>query len=338
MIKHIIGIDVSKDTLDVQFASLSDTQEQLFSATAHIPNTLPGFRKLLRWSKRCLGASRTVPWFVMEATGVYHEHLAYFLSEHGCQVAVILPTKMKHYFKSLDTKSKTDRLDARGIAQFGLERPLEAWRPPSSQMRALKALVREHTSVNEQATQIKNQLHAKHHSHQSLPQSIQRLRGQLKLLEQHMADIEREILEIIQADDDLHARINNIVTARGIGIMTAVRVVAETNGFALIRNSKQLSIYAGFDVVLKQSGLRSGRPAISRKGNKYLRQAVFMPALASIRFNPVLREFYHRLIRSKANKMVAVVAVARKLLLLIYALWKTNVPFNPNHLSPKLSQ
>lgn len=337
MVKHIFGIDVSKDTLDLQFASLTSTQEQQFSATNRLTNSPQGFRKLLRWAKRCLGTSKVTPWFVMEATGVYHENLAYFLREHGYQVTVIMPTKLKHYFKSLDTKSKTDRLDARGIAQFGLERPLQAWTPPSAQMRTLKALVREYSALTEQATQIKNQCHAKRHGHQPLPQSLQRHKKQLALLAEQMSDIEREIRELVQQDNDLSSRISNIISAGGIGLMTAVRVIAETNGFALISNAKQLTSYAGFDVVLKQSGARAGKTTISKKGNRYLRQAVFMPALASIRFNPILKQFYQRLVRTKANKMVALIAVARKLLCLIYALWKSNVPFDPNYQSPALN-
>jgi transposase len=67
----------------------------------------------------------------MEAPGVYYKNLAYFLTDKERQAAVVLPTKMKHYAKTLETKSKTDRLDARAIFQFGLERPLSAWKPPS---------------------------------------------------------------------------------------------------------------------------------------------------------------------------------------------------------------
>jgi transposase len=331
MIKAIVGIDVSKDTLDVQLATLSDEHKQVFSSKNQVKNTIQGYRKLLRWVRQCLGAETVAPWYVMEATGVYHENLAYFLTEKGHRVAVVLPTKMKHYFQSLDTKSKTDRLDARGIAQFGLERELDLWKPPSAQMRALKALTREYSTLSEQATQIKNQIHAKDHSHYPVPQSLDRMQEHLELLEQQMADIEQEIEQIVRQDDDLNSRIRNITSAKGVGLMTAVRVVAETNGFALISCAKQLASFAGFDIVLKQSGLRAGKSAISRKGNRHLRAAVFMPALASVRFNPVLKKFYERLVRTKANKKVALVAVARKLLLLIYALWRSNAPFDPDY-------
>ena len=330
-VKQAIGIDISKDSFDAQFAVTDEKQRQCFVALAQFRNTLPGFRKLGRWAKKMVGSSTAPLWFVMEATGVYHEHLAYYLAEQNQRVAVVLPTKMKNYVKSLDIKSKTDRLDARAIAQFGLERMLQLWQPPSTQLRMLKALVREYDAATEQLTKIKNQLHAKEHSYQPAAQTLDRLHVQHRLYEAQLKAIEDEIQSITKDDDDLHSRIANITSAQGIGFMTAVRVIAETNGFALITSAKQLTSYAGLDVRIKQSGLRSGKPSISHRGNSNLRRAVFMPALAAARFNPTLRRFYLRLVQTKANKMVALVAVARKLLCLIYALWRDNVPYRQNY-------
>lgn len=337
-IKHAVGIDISKDSFDAQFAVAGEAQEQRYVATAQFRNNPVGFRKLVRWAKKLVGSSTAPLWFVMEATGVYHELLAYYLAEQNYRLAVVLPTKMKNYVKSLDVKSKTDRLDARAIAQFGLERVLQPWQPPSAQLRMLKALVREYDAAVEQVTKIKNQLHAKHHSYRPAPQILARLRTQQRLFETQMKAIEEEIHVLLQDDDDLHARIRNITSADGVGFMTAVRVVAETNGFALITNAKQLTSYAGLDVRIKQSGLRSGKPSISHRGNSNLRRAVFMPALAAARFNPALRGFYLRLVRTRANKMVALVAVARKLLCLIYALWRNNAPYQRNYSAPAITE
>lgn len=331
ILKHVFGIDISKDTFDVQSARLDDQQRQEFLEHAQFSNTSTGYRQLMKWSKRVAGTTDAPVWFIMEATGVYHEHLAYYLSEHQQSVSVVLPTKMKNYVKSLDVKSKTDRLDARAIAQFGLERILEPWYPPTPQLRMLKALVREYDTITDHITAIKNQMHAKEHSHLPPQQTLERLHQQLHLFQEQLDAIEKEIHALIDDDTDLRPRIMNITTAQGVGFMTAVRVVAETNGFALITSAKQLTSYAGLDVMIKQSGLRSGKPSISRKGNSSLRRAVFMPALAAARFNPVLRKFYLRLLKLKNNKKVALIAVARKLLCLIYALWRDNVPFNPQH-------
>src|SRR3990172_7351544 len=212
-IKHVTGIDISKDSFDAQFAVLGEAQEQRYVATAQFRNTAVGFRKLVRWAKKLVGSSTAPLWFVMEATGVYHEALAYELAKQNHQVAVVLPTKMKNYVKSLDIKSKTDRLDARAIAQFGLQRVLQPWQPPSTQLRMLKALVREYDAAVEQVTKIKNQLHAKHHSYRPAPQTLARLRTQQRLFETQMEAIEQQIQSLLQGDDDLHARIQNITSA-----------------------------------------------------------------------------------------------------------------------------
>jgi len=104
-------------------------------------------------------------WFVVEATGVYYENLAYFLAENNYSVAVILPNKTKNFFKTLENKSKTDSLDAAGLTQFGLEKALKPWEAPSAIFKELKELTREHLSTTAMLSQLKNKLHAKKHSH-----------------------------------------------------------------------------------------------------------------------------------------------------------------------------
>ncbi len=331
VIKYVVGIDVSMESLSLRLGSIDDRQEKHFMDAATFPNQGRGFRKLLAWTKKHLVDPRAAVWFVMEATGVYYENLAHFLVEHDCLVTVILPNKLKHFAKTLDNKSKTDRLDARSICQFGLERGLTRWQPSSPQMRLLKELTREYDTIQRMATQVKNQLHAKDFAHKPLAETTKRLHAQLLLFRQQLSSIEHQIRSIVDDDNDLQTRIGNITTAKGIGFMTVVRTIAETNGFAFITSQKQVASYAGLDIVIKQSGKRQGKPGLSKKGNKHLRRAVFMPALAACRYNQHLKAFYLRLVRSKANKKVALLAVARKILCLIYTLWKKNVPYNPTY-------
>jgi len=331
VIKQVVGIDIAKDTFSVRFGTISDRQEERFLASAAFPNEKRGFRKLLEWTRKQIISPDAPLWFVMEATGAYYEHVAYFLNEHDQQLAVLLPNKVKHFAKTLEGKSKTDRLDARSICQFGLERPLHAWQAPSPQMKLLKELSREYNAVQEMATQVKNQLHAKDHTYQPSPETTQRLRAQLQLFQKQLRSIEQQLRSLVNDDDDLRRRIANITSVKGIGFMTAVTAVAETNGFALITSEKQITSYAGLDIVIRESGKQQGKPALSKKGNRHLRRAVFMPALAACRFNPALRAFYLRLVRTKASKKVALLAVARKLLCLIYILWKKNVPYDPDY-------
>jgi len=330
-VKQVVGIDVSMDEFEVQFGITDQELHHEYPAGAQFANKVTGFRRLERWAQKLSRGSKAPVWFVMEATGTYHEQLAYYLHERGHRVVVVLPTKLKYFMKSLDNKSKTDRLDARAIAQFGLERTLEPWTPPSAQLRTLKILAREYDALVQQAVKVRNQMHAKDHAYTPPPETIARLREQHRLLVRQMKAVQAQIRAIVTQDQELSGRIANITSAQGVGFMTAVRVIAETGGFHLIHNAKQLTSYAGYDVVIRQSGKRVGKPAISHKGNAHLRRAVYMPALAAIRCNPALRRFYQRLTRTKANKKIALVAVARKLLCLIYALWRTNAPYDPHY-------
>ena len=118
----------------------------------------------------------------------------------------------------------------------------------------------------------------------------------------------------------------------GVGLLTAATVLGETNGFELIRNKRQLASYAGLDVKEKQSGTSvKGKPRISKKGNKHLRKAMHMPALAAIRHDERFKAIFARLVAKHGIKMKAAVAVQRKLLEMIYTIYKTNTPYDKNY-------
>jgi transposase len=114
-------------------------------------------------------------------------------------------------------------------------------------------------------------------------------------------------------------------------VLTAATVLAETNGFELVNNKRQLSSYAGLDVVEKQSGTSvKGKPGISKKGNKHLRKALHLPALSAIRNDERYKAIFARLVARHGVKMKAVVAVQRRILELMYVLYRTNTPYDKN--------
>jgi transposase len=114
----------------------------------------------------------------------------------------------------------------------------------------------------------------------------------------------------------------------GIGLTTAIVVVAETNGFILVENERQLASYAGPDVVQRQSGLSAHATRISRRGNVRLRTALYLPAVSSLRYNPQQIAFYARLRARQPNGKPGVIAVMRKLLVLCYSLWKNDCAYD----------
>lgn len=331
IIKEVVGIDVSKDSLSVCFGKLIKDQQQIITKPISVDNNEKGFKELVQFVKKQRTSKSTPLYFAMEATGVYYENLAYFLSEKHLKVIVILPNKTKNYSKTLDIKSKTDNLDAVMITKFALERQMQLWQLPSPLTKALKSLTREYNSIKQMAVQVKNQLHAKEYSYEPLKETIQRGQATLEVFEKQLKQIEKQIKELVEKDDDLNDRINKTDKIEGVGFMTIVSIIAETNGFALIKNNKQLASYAGLDVVYNESGLKKHKTSISKKGNRFIRQAVYMPALSAARYNPKLKEFYIRLLTKKNIKKVALIAVARKLLILIYTIFKKNVEYIPNY-------
>ncbi len=331
IIKHIIGVDVSKDSLAVRFGTLMADQEQILSNSIIVDNNLKGFHKLLVFAKKNRGNSTAPLYFVMEATGVYYENLAYFLADHKQQVVVALPNKTKSFAKTLEIKSKTDKLDAIKLTQYGLEKQLHSWQLPSPTMKALKALTREHHSIKDMMVQIKNQIHARDYAHKPLKESLKRSKEALTVFKKQIKDIEKQIEDLIDQDPDLKDKTQKIIKVEGLGLISTVSIIAETDGFALIRNAKQLASYAGLDVVYNESGLKKHKTTISKKGNKHLRRAVYMPSLSAARYNPKLKQLYIRLVSKKNIKKLALIAVARKLLLLVYTIYTKNVEYISNY-------
>lgn len=332
VIKQNVGVDIAKKEFKACIYQLFDNQECRVKASRTFSNTAKGFEAFLIWvNQKCVS---TVPIRVtMEATGVYYESLTYFLDDHDIYVSVVLPNKAKFYAKSLGLKSKTDKIDAQMLGQMGLERDLPRWKAISSQMRTLKQLCRERVNIIEDKTALGNQLHALKASHQADDARIERLNERIDLCKKQLKAVETEIKILVKNDDKLSKHVDNISKVKGLGIITIATIFAETDGFNLIGSRKQLVSYAGYDVVQRQSGTSiNGKTRISKKGNRFIRRALHFPAMVAVRHDKQINQFYQRTFEKSYIKMKAYVAVQRKLLLLIYALFKKNEAYNPDFL------
>jgi transposase len=331
IIKQIFGIDISMDTFEVRFGTTDFHQDQKISNSFTFNNTTSGFKKFIQWTQKNIISKEIPLFFVMEATGVYYENLAYFLFLNNFNVSVVLPNKIRNYARSLESKSKTDPIDAASITSFGLQRKLNPWTPPNNLVKSIKSLCREYHSIKTMITEVKNQLHAKNHSHLPDKQTIKRKTLLLGMLNKQTKQIEKEIHDIIQTDKELYEKVERLDKIKGLGFISVVTVIAETNCFELVANQKQLASYAGLDVVFNDSGIKKGKTSISKRGNKFLRTVVFMPALSACKHNHKMKELYIRLLSKGKNKKLALIAIARKLLLLIYTIWKNNTDYIPNY-------
>lgn len=330
IVKQCVGIDVSKDSLEVCFSQMDGNQQVYCKATKRFANRLGGWKALESWIKR-FSTPGVQLWLVMEATGVYYESVAYYLTSQQYQVSVLLPNKSKSYMKSLNLKTKTDAAEAKALAQLGLERKMKLWQGYSIIMLTIKRLCREREALQEHIVAASNQLHAHKYEHQPDKKTLQRAATHLKFLQKQITEIDRQIGHTLEQDVDLQEKIEKVCTIKGVGLLTAVTIVSETNGFELIENKAQLVSYAGYDVVERQSGTSiNGKTRISKKGNAHIRRALHYPALSAARYEPKLAELYQRVVeRNPKAKMIALVAVQRKILVLIYTLFKNNVSYDP---------
>jgi transposase len=328
-IKQVVGVDVSKDTFHVCLGTIDTRQKVKTLRQSSFSNTTNGFKEFLVWkNKHWL---KGIPlWYVMEATGVYYENLAYFIVDHKENVAVLLPNKAKHYAKSLDIKTKTDKIDAAMLCRIGLERLLPTWKLPSTQMKIIKSISREYRSLKNEGTRIKAKLHACKYSYKPEPTTIRRLKTQLALIENQLKEVLKELKLCVKQDANLCQKVKDIEQVKGLGFITIITVLAETNGFASVENNKQLASYCGLDVVMNQSGKHYGRTRISKKGNSHIRQALYLPAMSAMRSNTRMKQYYENIMLTHTSGKIGIVAVARKLLILIYTLWKTDKGYDPN--------
>jgi len=328
IVKQAAGIDVAQNELVVSLGQMShDTGVEIVAFKTFL-NNAKGFAALVAWVEKMAIKELKVR-YVMEATGVYHEKLAYYLSDQEQEVSIVLPNKISNYFRTLDVKTITDKTASQAICRFGLERKLDAWKKPKKIFKDLKQLTRERDQLIADRTVLKNQLHAEKAEAFPNESSIKRITKRIQLINKQELEIRAEIAAIVKTDTELVKKIDTITTIPGVGKLTAVIVLAETNGFELIKNKKQLVSYSGLDVRLKDSGTSvKSKPKISKKGNKHLRKAMHMPALSAMRFNERHKAVFVRLVSKHGIKMKAAVAVQRKILELIYIIYKTDRAFD----------
>lgn len=330
--KQNVGIEVDSKEIKVSYQILKDDWSVKVLGSRTFKNSSDGFSALEGWIEKKKAATCEVH-MTMEATGVYYENLAYYFHQTGkYSIHVLLPNMTNAYGKSLNKKSKTDQIDAKILGQMGLERQLNCWEPMSEQMRTLKKRNRERLQLLREKNLIANQLHAEQTSYDPSRSAIKRYQKRLEFMDKQIKEIEKELKKKVDEDPELKQRIDHACTAKGLGFTTVCGVVAELNGFALFKNRNQVVSYAGYDVVKNESGANTGgQTKISKKGNSYVRQMLYMPAMSAARTDPHHKAYYQRIVDKTNIKMKGNVAIQRKLLLLIYTLFKNNVPYIQNH-------
>lgn len=335
VLKQVLGVDVAQKELVVTLGFLNEDLSVNLCLHRVFRNKETGFVALLKWLKK--NTNEAVPLqVVMEATGVYHQKFAYYLNENDVSACIVLPNKISSYMRTLEIKTITDKTCSEAIAHFGLSRKLDNWKKPNNLYKVLKQLTRERDQIVFERSAIKNQIHAEESEAEPNENSLKRLKARVVFINKQEKEIKQEIDKLVNSDQTVKKKIENIQSIPGVGQLTAVTILAETNGFELIRNKKQLTSYAGFDVKEKQSGTSvKGKPKISKRGNRYLRKCMHLPSLSAVKKVNNYKELYTRIVSKNGIKMKALIAVQRKMLELVYVLYKNNTVFDQEYENKK---
>jgi transposase len=307
--QHCIGIDVAKNSLDVH--SLATGQTRRFV------NQPDGWSALVTWIGR-----REPSLVCLEATGGYEQPLVAFLQQRNIPVAVVNPRQIRDFARALNQLAKTDAIDARVIAMFA-QRIGPPMTPATGENRAkLKALTARRRQVQEMITREKNR------RQQTFDPAVREMIDRaLDMYRQQLRQLEEQIARLAAEDETMCQRIDLLTSVPGVGATTAAVLVAELPELGRL-NRQQIARLVGLAPTNRDSGTLRGKRTIGG-GRGHVRRAVYMAALAGIRFNRRIADYYRRLVEAGKPKMLALLAAARKLLVILNTMVKNNTKWQP---------
>ncbi len=308
--RRIVGIDVSKGRLDIAIPAVG--------ALFEVSNTRKGRASLIHRLR-----SLQVDLVVFEASGGYERDLEDLLVEWEIPRAKVDPKKVRDFARAKGLHAKTDRIDAVLLAEYAAKLHIEADSSPGEGERELQDLMNRRKQLIDELQRERNRLD------HTLPPAVRRsIKRHIGYLEKELEELEGEIAKHVEENEALKARIGMLTTIPGVGSVVAQAAVAYLPEMGRIP-PRELSGLAGLAPYANDSGKKRGYRAI-RGGRACVRSFLYMAALTASRYNPVLREFYQRLVDSGKPKKVALTAVARKLLTIMNAMVRDNQPWSPD--------
>lgn len=308
-IRHA-GIDVSKRRLDV--CLLPDGEA--FS----VANDQRGIDELVGRFEE----ART-KLVVLEATGRYERPAAVAIAAAGIAVAVVNPRQARDFAKATGRLAKTDKIDAEVLARFAASVNPSPSVLPDAEVQALEAILARRRQILEMLTAENNRLQM------ALPTVAKRIRAHMKWLKKELDRIDKELEEAIEASTAFKENEALLRSVPGVGPVLARTLLAELPELGTLTH-KRLSALVGVAPFNNDSGQRRGKREVWG-GRAPVRAALYMGALVATRHNPVLKEFYERLLASGKPKKVALVACMRKLLLILNALMRDRAVWRSTH-------
>lgn len=320
-----VGIDVSARTFTV-----ASVRSGAALSRAHTLDQTPAGFASLQSQLLSLESDSAAVLVVMEATGTYWMRLATFLIGAGFAVSVINPAQAHDFAKALLKRSKTDAIDAQTLAELAARLQPACWSAPPAVYTELRQRLAHRDGLVEARTQFRNQLHALLQQPVVIASVRTRLEELIARLDEDIVEVDAEIAAALKQDETWAAAAARLATVNGLGTLTIAWLLTTTINFELTATPEAAANYAGLVPQLRQSGTSvRGRPSIGQSGNARLRRALYMATLSALQHNPVIREFYQRLIRAGKPKKVAVCAAARKLLRIAWAVGTKGKTFDP---------
>jgi len=327
---HWAGLDVAKATFDAALVR----RGQGFGDTAlrEVPvetfaRTRQGVGLFVAWLE-AQGVEVDEVRVVMEATGPFSTELAVWMLEECAALspAIVNPRHTASFLKSLGVRNKTDRLEARGLAFFGMERRPKAYEPVCAGRAELRELSRHRDALVRERTMVKNRMENK-----STSAYVRRdLKRHLEQLDQRIARAEAAMKKCVDKSDELKRDVALLDSIYGVAFINATTILAELGDLRRFDRARQLSAYAGMSPRQHESGASvHGRSRLCKQGNPRVRQCLYLSAMVAIRGNNALASAYRKLIESGKRPMVALAAVMRKLLTLMRAILISGKPYDP---------
>lgn len=327
--KTVIGIDISKNFVDAAFlfpdgqCAVHHFDSNNAKTASEILNTIGMLPKELN--------------IVIECTGTYHLNLALAFYKAGCEVYTINPLSAKRYGQMKQLRAKTDRLDAKTIAEFGQTQNLRAWKPLPPQQEQLKQIVKALEDIKKLKTTISNRLEALSKNPEQNACVRDSLEETLMLFQKQIQSLQKEAVRLAQS---VNQRTYSLLQSiPGVGPILASALIAQFGNFEDFSNANAVVASVGLNPAPYSSGSSvRGRSSISKRGHGYLRRILYMAALSAAKSNPMCQALYIRLLERHPSKKKALIAVAHKLLRQAYGIVKSDRPFETQYLEKLASK
>ncbi|HEV7423727.1 MAG TPA: IS110 family transposase [Candidatus Paceibacterota bacterium] len=331
-LKHYVGIDVSKSTLD--FAVFGNGQIIL---QLQCENTKKSIVKAAKQLRQLSGFGMTSSVFCMEYTGIYNNHLLDYLL--SCKSHVWLESALQIKQSQGIKRGKTDAIDAARIAEyaFTFKSKMRLWNPPREEVKKLRALIimrdRIVNSIKKLKVPVKENSTFVNKEFALLEAKL--MRSSIAAMEKTLVRIEKEITELIKKDPALKQLFELITSVTGVGPVIAMNIIVLTDEFKKFDDPQKFSCYAGVVPFDHRSGSSiRGKSKVSHLANKKIKTLLHLAAMSAINAKGEFQEYYKRKVAEGKNKMCVINAIRNKIIHRIFAVIKRLTPYEKKYSNP----